>query len=133
MPAFAFGFRRYFRFGIVGIAATLTHYLVLVWLVELGGIHPTVATPMAFSVVTVVSYLLNRMWTFNAKGRHIRQFPRFVIGQTVGLVLNTGLMWFVYDLMNWHYQIAVAISVVLVPPIIFWLQSEWTFGAARPS
>ena len=133
MPAIAFGLRRYFRFGIVGIAATLTHYLVLILLVELGDFHPTIVTPAAFLVATAVSYVLNRSWTFKVRGRHTRQFPRFVVGQTVGLLLNTGLMWFVYDLMNWHYQIAVAISVVIVPPITFWLQSEWTFDPVRPA
>ena len=116
-----------FRFGIVGALATVTHMVVLVTLVELGGLHPTLSTAVAFTVAVLTSFQLNRSWTFASRGRRITQLPRFVLIQILGLLLNTGIMTLVYDVLHWHYLTALALWVLVVPPVTFVLQRYWTF------
>ena len=48
------------RFGVVGILATVTHVLVF-YATSLGlGLHPTLATTVAFAAAVGISYSLNR-------------------------------------------------------------------------
>jgi putative flippase GtrA len=57
-------------YGGSGVGAAVAHYGVLIGLVELAGAHPVPATLTGFVAGGVVSYLLNRRFTFAATRSH---------------------------------------------------------------
>ena len=59
--------RDFLRFAAVGAVATAAHYSVLIALKELAGMHPVWATVCGYGVGAVVSYTLNRIFTFEVK------------------------------------------------------------------
>ena len=81
------------RFGVVGIAATITHFSVAIGLVELAGLPVLGANFLAFAVALGVSYGGNHRWTFERSDAHRRYLPRFAAVAIGGLGLNQSIVW----------------------------------------
>jgi putative flippase GtrA len=114
--------RDFLRFATVGAVATAAHYAVMIVLTELGGMDPVVATVCGFAVGAVVSYTLNRRYTFAVRPAYMRGFLKFAIVIGIGAVLNAAIVAFFIEF-GLHYMIAqvIATGVVLI----------WNFAGAR--
>lgn len=116
------------RFGLVGLAATLTHAGILWVLVEGYQISALVATLLGFLVAFAMSYLGHFYITFQSERSHTQTLPRFALVAIGGASLH-GLIFFVaIDLIGWHYWIAFAITIVLVPGIVFVVSKRVIFN-----
>jgi putative flippase GtrA len=114
--------RQFSRFLAVGVATTAVHYGVLIVLVEVWAIHPVLATIAGFVTAVLLSYVLNRRYTFDQEPPFGAGLLKYYAVVSVGLALNAGTMavltrWGVYYLLA---QV-VASGVALV----------WNFLAAR--
>jgi putative flippase GtrA len=114
--------RDFLRFATVGAVATAAHYTVLIGLTELGGMNPVGATVFGFAVGAVVSYTLNRRYTFAVRPAFMQGFVKFAIVVGVGAVLNAAIVAF-FIRYGLHYMIAQVIATGLV--------LVWNFTAAR--
>jgi putative flippase GtrA len=121
-----FGFevlaRQFSRFLAVGVVTTALHYGVLIALVEIWGMHPVLATTAGFVTAVLLSYILNRRYTFYQRPPFGPGLLKYYAAVSIGLALNAGTMavltgWGVYYLLA---QV-VATGVALV----------WNFFAAR--
>jgi putative flippase GtrA len=95
---------------------------VLVALVEVWALNPVWATTIGFLAAVLLSYLLNRRYTFDARPSFHSGLLKYYAAVSVGLVLNAGTMalltrWGIYYLLA---QL-IASGVALV----------WNFCAAR--
>lgn len=79
-------------FTIVGGFATAVHYAILAALVELAGFRPLVATTIGYGVGVMVSYVLNRRYTFAAADAVATSLARYIALYVVGAVLNGAVM-----------------------------------------
>lgn len=116
------------RFGLVGLAATLTHASILWALVEGYRMPATVATLSGFLVAFVVSYLGQFHITFRSERTHKRTLPRYALVATGGVSLHGLIFVVVIDLIGWHYWIAFAITIALVPVIVFVMSKRLIFN-----
>jgi putative flippase GtrA len=116
------------RFVGVGLVVTAAHYVVLVALVEAFGWGPVHATMVGAFVGAVLSYGLNRRFTFTSDRSHREAGWRFAIVAGTAFVLNAGLMALFVDGLALPYlpsQIAATGVVVLWT---FGLNKAWTFS-----
>ena len=119
---------RIVRFGIVGVAATLTHALVLWAAVEFGGIRPTFATLLGFFTAFCVSYLGHYHFTFRSREPHARALPAFAFAAGSGAVLNALIFSVMTDVFSAPYWHAFAVTVVMVPPVVYVLSKSLAFA-----
>ena len=116
------------RFGLVGLAATLTHAGILWALVEGYRMPATVATLLGFLVAFAVSYLGHFYITFRSERSHKRTLPRYALVALIGASFH-GLIFFVAtDLIGWYYWIAFAITIIVWPMIIFVMSKRLIFN-----
>jgi putative flippase GtrA len=119
LAAFA---RQFSSFLAIGVATTAVHYAVLIALVEASALSPVWATTAGFLAAVLLSYLLNRRYTFDDLPAFRAGLLKYLATASVGLVLNAGTM---AVLTKWglHYVLAqlIASGVALV----------WNFSAAR--
>ncbi len=114
--------RDFFRFAAVGVVATAVHYAVLIALAELAGVHPVLGTVCGAISGAVVSYTLNRLYTFTARPAYMRGLAKFFVVIGIGAALNAGIvalfMW-----LGLHYIFAqfIATGLVLI----------WNFAVSR--
>jgi len=114
--------RDFLRFAMVGALATAVHYSVLIAMTELGHIGPVPATICGFFAGALVSYILNRRYTFATKPEFSKGLAKYLLVIAIGAVINAGIVAaFVGS--GVHYMIGqvIATGIVLI----------WNFGAAR--
>ncbi|MEM7498392.1 MAG: GtrA family protein [Pseudomonadota bacterium] len=109
---------RIVRFGIVGVAATLTHALGVFGFVELAGLAPSLANPAGFLLAVPVSYLGHYFFTYASAHAHGETAMRFVVVSGTSFAVSQAVVMAV-EALGGPYQIAVGIFVVLVPATNF--------------
>lgn len=110
----------------VGLVAAVGHYSVLVALVELLRQDPVLASLAGFVVGGVISYVLNRRYTFKSDRAHEAAVPRFVLVTGIGFVL-TWLLMTALTAMGMHYLLAQMATTVAVLGWNFTANRLWTF------
>ncbi len=119
--------RQFITFLGVGAIATACHYLVLLLLVEIGQVLPVTASTVGAIVGAVVSYCLNRSYTFHSKSAHTKTAPKFFIVATLAVVFNTILMAAFTIWLRLPYFLAQALTTCLLIIITFGLNKLWSF------
>lgn len=122
---------RFLRFGIVGVAATLTHVLALTALVELGGVDPRLANLAGFALALPVSYLGHYHWSFRSTHPHGETAMRFVIVATSSLAGSQALMHLALDVLGAGYGVGIVLMVVVMPAVNFAVQQALVFRRRR--
>lgn len=117
------------RFAVVGIAATLTHFLTVVGLIDVLG-FPIASIANAFGVLTgsAVSYIGNYFWTFRRGGAHLVRMTRFAVAYGVVFSLNGVVMLLVADIGGISYRVPLALMLVATPIMTFLLNRFWVFA-----
>jgi putative flippase GtrA len=105
-------FIRYFTSGFI---ATISHFAVLVFLVEFFFTNPLVASVVGFIVAVVVNYLFQYHWTFRCSGPFAHTFVRYLIVTIFMLLLNTALFW----ILHYSYTIPYVVAQALVTGVVF--------------
>ncbi|ATX79911.1 Putative flippase GtrA (transmembrane translocase of bactoprenol-linked glucose) [Mariprofundus aestuarium] len=119
------------RFGLVGIMATVTHVITVLFLVEWGGWGPLWANFVAFSLAVFVSFIGHYHWTFNASTPYATAFPKFFTIALLGLGLNQAIMFSLVNLLGWDYRLGLAAVIMVVPAITFLASRFWAFQPAH--
>jgi putative flippase GtrA len=119
--------RKITRYAIVGFLGTLTHIGILVALVEALHQEPVFSSTVGFMVALVLSYFLNRNWTFQTNLGHSYALTRYVIISLLGLLLNSGIMYLTVNILGWWYLLGQFTVILIVPASNFWLNSSWSF------
>jgi putative flippase GtrA len=100
---------------LVGGAATIT-YMALAWsgtvLLSLPG---SIASIIAYTLSTPVSYLGHRHLTFQSSRPHREAAPRFLGVSAFGYVVAFLVPWLLTDLIGAHPLIAIALTCTAVP------------------
>lgn len=126
--AFAGGLSRYTAAGAV---ATTFHYLSMAALIELARWPAGFAAMAAAPLGALVSYVLNRSWTFAGHAvPHRHALPRFLAVAGAGVVLNVVLVWTGTAMLGWHWLAAQAVATLAVLLMGYAANHCWTFRQA---
>lgn len=79
---------QFFRYIIVGVLNTLLGYCVIFSCMYLAGMSPEASNVAGYAVGLVVSYMLNRNFTFNSTQARRKEIVRFVAVFAVAYALN---------------------------------------------
>ena len=120
--------RQFLRFSGVGVIAAISHFAVLIALVESAGAAPVPAALAAFIAGAVTSYILNRRFTFATDRSHQHAVPRFAIVAGGGFLLTGLAMHVLIVRFGVHYVAAQIVTTLVVLLWTFTLNRNWTFG-----
>ncbi len=120
--------RQFLRFSGVGVIAAISHFAVLIALVEFAGAAPVPAALAAFIAGGVASYALNRRFTFVTSLSHQHAVPRFAIVAGGGFLLTGLAMHVLIVRFGVHYVAAQIVTTLVVLLWTFTLNRNWTFG-----
>lgn len=115
-------------FMLVGVAAMVAHYGLLIGLVQLAHVAPVPATLVGYVGGGLVSYALNRAHVFETERNHADALWRFVGVAGVGFVLTWGFMHLFVDRFGAPY---IPAQLVTTGIVMFWSfvgHKFWTFG-----
>ena len=112
-------------YALTGGLATVTHYTVLLMLVESLGIQAPGATALGALCGASLAYFANRCFTFSI-APHRRALPRFFVVAALGAGLNSLIVWSGSTL-HWHYLAVQAIATIVIFALTYHLNRSWTF------
>jgi putative flippase GtrA len=113
---------QFLRFAAVGAVATAAQYAVLIALKELLGVNPVVGTALGFCLGAIVSYSLNRHFTFDHRPAFAAGLAKFFVAVGVGFFLNVGIVWALTHQGVFYIWAAVAATLITL---------FWNFFATR--
>lgn len=115
------------RFIVVGLVTALVYCGLLVFIVEVVGLGPVLASGICYVLTVALNYLLHYHWTFTATAGHAVVVNRYVVMLFGGFVLNSGVMYIGVNLMEWNYLLVQAGAIGLIATWNFILSSLWVF------
>ena len=120
-----------FKFGVVGATGYVVNLVVFAALVEGFDVHHIPAAVGAFVVAVTNNFLLNRHWTFGARGGHPgEQAWRFLTVSIAGLGINLIALTLLVDVVGLPELAGQALAVAIAMPANFLGNRMWTFSRA---
>lgn len=113
-------------FGAVGIAATLTHYIVAIVAVETVGMEVLTANFLAYCVAVSVSFFGHSVLTFRASMSRSRLL-KFVVVSVSALVVSQVILWFLTVIDLFGHRINMLAVVGVVPCYSYLLNKFWVY------
>jgi putative flippase GtrA len=123
---------RFAAFVLVGGLCLAANTLVL-WALTSGlGVHYLASTVVAFTAITPLGFLLNKVLTFRTRREYARiEMPRYIGAMAASFAMNLALMYLLVSMLGmWYVAASLLVAVVLV--IFNFLSSDrWSFRAER--
>jgi putative flippase GtrA len=113
----------------VAITATSTDFLVTIFLKEVAGVWYVASNALGAFCGAVVSFLLLRNWAFKRHDEHWHgQAVRYIIASGMSLLLNTGGVWLLTELLDIQYIVSKMIVAVLMGLTVnYWMFKHFVF------
>jgi putative flippase GtrA len=120
--------RQFIAFFGVGMAAAAVHYTLLVGLVEIYFYDPVSATLAGYVAGGLVSYVLNRLYTYEAERGHLDAAWRFAVVAAIGFAATGLLMALLTRWLGWHYLASQILTTGIVLVWSFAAHKYWSFA-----
>jgi len=103
------------------------HFATTIALVEIGRLDPVIASVIGFVAALLISFVLNRQWTFASRAAVTTSLARYLAVSGFGFLLNVAIMAAVTKWLGLSYLIGLALVVLIIPAVNFTLNARWTF------
>ena len=117
------------RFLLAGIVNTLGS-LAIIYLAKVVGIGDMSANAMGYGVGIILSFVLNKKWTFQHDGPVFSTFVRFVIVIGLAYLANLAVVLGTIYILNINSYIAQALGIPLYTSIAY-IGSRWYVFSAH--
>lgn len=118
------------KFLLSGLVVNASAYVVYLLLTVFGVGHKTAMT-LVFVAGMLLSYNMNRRWTFAFREAGTVTRWRFVAAYATAYGLNLSSMWLAVDLMGMPHYWVQAANLAVISALLFLAQKYWIF-VARP-
>ncbi|MEJ8847068.1 GtrA family protein [Variovorax rhizosphaerae] len=123
------------RFAAVGVLNTAVGYAVIFGCMYLLGLSAVVSNVLGFAVGLVISYVMNRRFTFRSVASAPREMLRFVLIFLLAYFCNLGVLLLLIKSVGMHEGIAQVPAGIVYFGISFILNKYYVFArvAADPT
>ncbi len=122
--------RRFLLYALAGVAATGTHYAVMVALVRWGHVPEVAASCVGFIAGACVKYPLNYWTVFASRQKHRVAMPRFLLALAVGFALNAAILAVLLRALDVHYMVSQVLTTGAVLFVNYVMARYWIFSSA---
>ena len=118
------------RFGLVGIAATLTHLVVAQGALALG-LSPVASNIVGFIAAFVTGLVGHYHFTFPGTGSFGRAFRRYGVIALAGFLFNNVVLIGLMATGRVSEQVSLLVAILIVPATTFVASRFWGFVPVR--
>ncbi len=119
-----------FRYGIVGVFASIAHFSVAYLAYEFLHLNFLLAHFMGFAFGLFTAYFGHYFYSFKDNEQHGKRFPKFLVTAIVALILHQGGAYLLVNQAQLDYSLQVLpLLVVSVPIVTFLLNKFWVFSS----
>ena len=126
--------KQLFWFAVVGVTAMLVHLGTVSLMFVPWGIHPLAANVLGFLIAFQVSHAGHRAFTFTTSSASVSHTRlRFFAVAAGSFLVNEALYAALLHFTTLDYRVALAIVLVVVAALTFFLARNWAFAAQEAS
>lgn len=114
------------KYGLVGVFNTLFGYSIIFSLMYLGLI-PELSNLIGYFFGIIVSYYLNKYFTFQKKQKSKKEFIQFVLSMGIAFIVNFIVLFISYRIFNINPYLSQIIAGVFYTLTGFILSKYWVF------
>jgi putative flippase GtrA len=118
---------RMLRYLIAGGSLTLLYMALVTIQVEILEIAPVIATSIAFLLMEILYYLINRLWVYKSSLGHLSSILRYFVVIVIGLSINSGIMAITVDVLRISYVWGLVATTLILPLTNFLMNFYWAF------
>ena len=119
-----------FRYGIVGVAASVVHFTIAYIAFEKIHINFFISHFIGFLFGLITAYFGHYFYSFKDDEDHGKRFPKFLVTALVALILHQGGAFVFVNVFQLNYSKQVLpLLVVTVPVFTFLLNKFWVFSS----
>lgn len=120
-----------FKFGVVGVLATVLDFLFLYLFTDVFGIYYLLSAAVSFVLSTLFNYVASMRFVFSSKfnkDEKSKEVLLFVILSVIGLLLNQFLMWLFVEKITIYHMLAKIVATFFVMAWNFISRKIWLEG-----
>ena len=121
--------RKFAYYVAAGLAATGTHYVVMVLLVSQAQLPEVISSSIGFLAGAGVKYPLNYWGVFASEQAHGVAIPRFIVSLAIGFALNAIVFAILLRVLDAHYMVSQVLTTGTVLFVNYLLARYWIFLA----
>ena len=118
---------RFMRFAVLGLIPTGAYYVFSISFVETGILKPVYALPFGFIAAVIISYYLNKKFTWKPDTPQRRHFRLYLLISVFGALTNYLLYALIVQLMGQSYLFAILAVTFIIPVQNFLLNEKFNF------
>jgi putative flippase GtrA len=115
------------RFAVLGLLPTAAYYFFSITFVESEVLKPAFALPLGFVAAVIISYQLNRRFTWKPDTPRSRHFQLYLLISVFGALTNYLLYALTVQLLEQSYLFAVLAVTFIIPVQNFLLNEKFNF------
>lgn len=117
---------RLLKFGIVGLVSNIVVYLMYLIITSQGVEHKK-AMSILYFVSVMITFLLNRNWTFKSYSNAHKSFLLYIFSYLVGYVINLLSLFVLVDLAGFDHRLVQGCMVLVIAAFLYTAQVKFVF------
>lgn len=102
----------FIRFALVGLLNTTVGYGVILLLHYKLDFTPAFANLGGYLIGSLISYLLNRSFTFSSNRPHSEAIPRFIFIAAICFAINLAVLQLGLSILSFNFELAQALALI---------------------
>ena len=123
----------FIKYLMVGAVNTVVGFGIIIFCIEVLGLHPVAANATGFSVGAVVSFLLNRSFSFRSKVPIATGLPSFVAVVIAGYLLNLAALLVGQEMLHLGIYPSQILGVSTYVVAVYFASKSLVFRDSAPS
>ena len=120
---------RFIKFGVVGCSGMIIDFGTTYLCKEKLRLNKYLSNCIGFILAATSNYFLNRIWTFeNHKEEIAVQYMQFMIVSTIGLGINSLVLYLLTDKLKWNFYFSKFIAIATTTIWNFFANMLFTFA-----
>ena len=119
------------RYSVIGIMNTLIYALTAIFLHRIIGLTPLTANGIALPLSFVSGFVGHSFYSYQQRHIKIKAFVKFISTQILALLASQLIVYMITDILELIYEIAIILSIAIMPPICWTLGRYWVFTGQK--
>jgi putative flippase GtrA len=120
---------KFIKFGAVGCSGMIIDFGITYLCKEIFKLNKYISNGIGFILAATSNYFLNRIWTFESCKEDIGiQYIQFMIVSTIGLGINSMVLYVLTDKLKWNFYLSKLIAIGITTIWNFFANMLFTFA-----
>ena len=120
---------KFIKFGAVGCSGMIIDFGITYICKEIFKLNKYISNGIGFILAATSNYFLNRIWTFESCKEDIGiQYIQFMIVSTIGLGINSMVLYVLTDKLKWNFYLSKLIAIGITTIWNFFANMLFTFA-----